>query len=205
MGPKEGRNQFNRLGSIQLPRHMKLLDFCVVVLPITAFGFDRSHTHGEHLLEMVHGMIGKFRFRRFPSCFHGVNDSAAAVHDVHIAHPAHTPEKFIWTISAKNKVGMGINKSGEDRFVSSIDLVFPGNFLFPLGWVTNSFDDSILDKDGSIFIDLDITHCLAKAGRMALGRHNLGCIANQYFFVIVGSFSEGGEDSPIISSKRLPP
>ena len=62
MGPKEGRNQFNRLGSIQLPRHMKLLDFCVVVLPITAFGFDRSHTHGEHLLEMVHGMIGKFRF-----------------------------------------------------------------------------------------------------------------------------------------------
>ena len=34
MGPKEGRNQVNRLGSIQLPRQMKLLDFCVVVLSL---------------------------------------------------------------------------------------------------------------------------------------------------------------------------
>ena len=165
-----------------------------VISPKVAYDYVNPRYHQEmRALERANAAVNPLFYRPDNGLMH---DSAAAVHDVHIAHPAHTPEKFIWTISAKNKVGMGINKSGEDRFVSSIDLVFPGNFLFPLGWVTNSFDDSILDKDGSIFIDLDITHCLAKAGRMALGRHNLGCIANQYFFRHSGLLFQRGEKTP---------
>ena len=155
-------NDVHRVFAVEAAHHTELLQFGLPVEPVAALSFDGRDAEAYHRVEPLAACFEQLLLRRFARSPCGVDDTSSAIHDVHVAVAAHAPREFLFTIAAEHKVGMRIDKTGQQRFTRAVEdfilRLVDGNRFARFQHVRN---DPVRHNDRPMLDDMQFRHLLS--------------------------------------------
>ncbi len=167
MGAHEGWHQADRLFSLQLPYHFKLLDFVLKIQAVTALGLDRGRPVEQHGFESLPAEVFEFLPAGFPGGPDRGLDAQAHGRQLLVGISLQAQGEFLLPVAGKRQVSMAINQAGQpDQAPAIYDRGLLGQLdLFPEFFFRPSKNDFTLAAGNpGFFQETDFPHGRSSPG-----------------------------------------
>ena len=187
---------------IQAAHHTELQQLGFFVQPVSAFALDGGHSHSAHLFQKSFRLAAQLDKVALTGGFHRTDNTAATLHNGHIAFAPQPPGKLFGTLPAKDEMRMRIDKTRQKTLAAGI--VMPVTLIIAVAlfatigaYVGN---DAAGDFHRSVIHDAKFFHFPAVAGGKANRSHDTGIEDDKVLRHIFRFKKESGSYSIILAS-----
>ena len=179
VGAHEGGDDVGGVRLVQPTHDAQLLHLRVAIEAVATLALHGGDAEAQHGVESAASNLEQLVLRGLTRGPGGVDNTAAAVHDLHITVAAHAPRELLLAVSAEDEVRVRIDEARQQGLARGVDdgvarFVHRQRFAR----VKHVRDAAVGHDHCPAFYHMQVVHLAPPLTREAAARHHLRCVLN---------------------------